>query len=60
LVRASNKAVGSVRYAQVLSGPPKNHISITEKVVCGVILTVSVTAPMFYLLANVKNYRNRE
>jgi len=44
--------------ATVVSAPPKNPMSFAEKAGMGGAMCVAIVSPMFYILANVKYYKN--
>ncbi|KAK6180758.1 hypothetical protein SNE40_008752 [Patella caerulea] len=46
--------------ANVMSGPPKHQISITEKVGVGVLMCAVVVAPASWILMNIPNYKKRD
>ncbi|CAD5123935.1 DgyrCDS12244 [Dimorphilus gyrociliatus] len=48
-----------VQKATVISGPPRVRVSFAEKATLGTVMIIGVVAPMGYVLANLKGYRER-
>ncbi|KAK3702730.1 hypothetical protein RRG08_042715 [Elysia crispata] len=44
--------------ATTISGPPKNHVAFSEKVMLGGTMCGLILTPMLWILANVKYYKN--
>ncbi|GFS14641.1 cytochrome c oxidase polypeptide VIII [Elysia marginata] len=44
--------------ATMISGPPKNPMPFSEKVVLGGTMCGLILTPMLWILANVKHYKN--
>ncbi|KAK7104210.1 hypothetical protein V1264_018966 [Littorina saxatilis] len=51
-----NRAVAQQR-ATVISGPPKNKVSMGEKAGLGLVMVACVCSPAAYILANLERYR---
>uniref|UniRef100_A0A0B6Z2R8 Uncharacterized protein n=1 Tax=Arion vulgaris TaxID=1028688 RepID=A0A0B6Z2R8_9EUPU len=44
--------------ATLVAGPPKYPLSIAEKVLLGGGMCVGIIAPMLWIIANIKHYKN--
>ncbi|CAL1533877.1 unnamed protein product [Lymnaea stagnalis] len=58
-----NKVVPTLRSnitqkATMISGPPRYQIPFTTKLAVGGSMCVIIVAPMFWIMANIKHYKN--
>jgi len=45
--------------ATIVSGPPRVRVSFAEKATLGGLMIIAIISPSGYILANIKNYRDR-